>query len=174
MTTTVYGLLRQRCGLRQVDAAALHNVREDTIKSWDSGRRALSPAIIDELRRLYQLIAYAAGTLGAKIDALKRSEGEPVVIGLAHDDKDARALGFPAPAPTRPRSRWRSPPCRRRRRWSSCRELPRRSPPTRVTPCSRRCGSMMIKCEKRSAGGVCGGGDRNDPRSDRLTQQRSS
>ena len=37
--TSVYDLLRQRCGLSQQEAADVHSTRLDTIKSWCSGRR---------------------------------------------------------------------------------------------------------------------------------------
>lgn len=90
--TTVYELMRQRCGLSQQEAASFHGVRIDTVKSWCAGRNPANEQVLKELRALYQLIVHASGVLGARIDSMKGD----VFVGLAQDDTQARDLGFPA------------------------------------------------------------------------------
>lgn len=96
--TSVYDLLRLRCGLSQAEAAEFHSARLDTVKSWCSGRRPAPDGPITELRDLYGAISAAAADL-AEIVRRQRSTDEDGIrifqIGLPLDDKDARKCGFP-------------------------------------------------------------------------------
>lgn len=49
---TLYAACLARLGLSQTEAAALHDVRLDTVKSWAVGRNAPPPAVYDELRAI--------------------------------------------------------------------------------------------------------------------------
>lgn len=95
--TTAYALLLDRCGLSQREAAAFHGVRLDTVKSWSSGRNRAPAGAIEELRALYARIERAATEALAQIAALARSHCEPaeIELGLASDDHEAQALGWP-------------------------------------------------------------------------------
>lgn len=65
--TTVYDLLRQRCGLSQVEAANMHGVSLNSLQSWCTGRRTAPPGVVAELRALYLDIRRAADELGARV-----------------------------------------------------------------------------------------------------------
>jgi hypothetical protein len=92
---TCYDLLRRLAGLSQAEAAALHGVRLDTMKSWCGGRREAPPGVLDEIRTLIARQAAAAE------QALALFGGAPaaaaIELSLAVDDADARAapLGWP-------------------------------------------------------------------------------
>lgn len=98
---TIYDLLRQRCGLSQIEAAAFHDVNINTVKSWCSGRSAAPLGVLEELAELYTKINNAAEqTLrhlsGAQVDAT--STGNPIdviEIGVAVDDAEAQSIGWP-------------------------------------------------------------------------------
>lgn len=49
---TLYAACLSRLGLSQSGAAALHNVRLDTVKSWSSGRNRVPQGAWDDLREL--------------------------------------------------------------------------------------------------------------------------
>lgn len=57
---TLYAACLSRLGLSQSEAATLHNVSFDTVKSWASGRNRLPPGIWDELRAAEARIADGA------------------------------------------------------------------------------------------------------------------
>lgn len=90
---TPYRLLLFRVGLSQADAAALHKVRLDTVKSWCAGRNAAPTGVIAELRALYARQKQAAD------EALKAIAGFPEVnkieLGYAVDDAEAQTMGWP-------------------------------------------------------------------------------
>jgi len=92
---TPYALMLQACGLSIREAAAFHGVREDTVKSWSSGRaRDGHPdGPLRELRALHDRIATAAEAALALIEA--RPDAAEIEIGYPADDHEARALGFP-------------------------------------------------------------------------------
>jgi DNA-binding XRE family transcriptional regulator len=90
---TLFRLIRERCGLTREEMADVMDVRFDTLRAWDSGQRNAPAGAIADARTLYQRIAHAGGALGARIDALKKSEA---VIGLVSTEDEARAMGFPA------------------------------------------------------------------------------
>lgn len=52
---TLYAACLSRLGLSQAEAAALHEARLDTVKSWSSGRREIPAGVWADLR------AYEAG-----------------------------------------------------------------------------------------------------------------
>jgi len=90
---TAYALLLDRCGLSQREAAAIHGVRLDTVKSWSAGRNPTPAGAVEELRALYARIERAAGEALALIEGAP-PEGE-VELGLAGDDHEAQSLGWP-------------------------------------------------------------------------------
>ncbi len=91
--TTAYALMLARCGLSHREAADLHRVRLDTVKSWACGRNPVPAGAQAELRRLYAQIGRAAEEALAVINAADGADA--VEIGLASDDHEARALGWP-------------------------------------------------------------------------------
>lgn len=90
---TSYALLMQVCGLSLREAAELHAVRPDTVKSWSAGRNRPPPGVIAELRALARLIARAADEAAAMIADMP--EGADIELGYPADDHEARALGWP-------------------------------------------------------------------------------
>jgi hypothetical protein len=92
--TTAYALLLDRCGLSQREAAAFHDVRLDTVKSWSSARNNPPAGVIEELRGLYARIARAAAEAVAAIGA-GATPAEAVELGIAVDDQEAQSLGWP-------------------------------------------------------------------------------
>lgn len=92
---TPYALMLQACGLSIREAAAFHGVREDTVKSWSSGRaRDGHPdGPLRELRALHDRIAAAAEAALALIEG--RPDAAEIEIGYPADDHEAQAIGFP-------------------------------------------------------------------------------
>jgi len=95
--TSVYDLLRQRCGLSQADAADFHDTRIDTIKSWCSDRRTAPAGVLDELRDLYADISEAGDELADVVKLMPQRDANGVFfqIGAPLDSRDAIACGFP-------------------------------------------------------------------------------
>lgn len=91
--TTAYALLLARCGLSLQEAAAFHDVRLDTVKSWSSGRNRAPDGVIAELRELYDRIEDAAHQAVAVIE--RGGDSGEVELGLASDDAEAQSLGWP-------------------------------------------------------------------------------
>lgn len=91
--TSLYALLRERCGLSLREAADLHGVSHDSVVSWSSGRRRPPAGVIAELRALYERIETAAD----QIVAMAEDAGADVEIelGIASDDTEARSIGWP-------------------------------------------------------------------------------
>lgn len=93
---SLYALLRERCGLSIREAASFHDVPNDTVVSWSSGRRNAPAGVIAELRELHATIELAAAHGVAEIQSLIRDRApESIEIGLATDDHEAQQLGFP-------------------------------------------------------------------------------
>lgn len=90
---TPYDLLRRRCGLSQPEAAALHQVRLDTVKSWCTGRNRANDGVMAELRQLHEQIERVATEALAAIAAVPQAE--EIELGYATDDHEAQALGWP-------------------------------------------------------------------------------
>jgi hypothetical protein len=95
--TSVYDLLRQRCGLSQADAADFHATRIDTIKSWCSDRRTAPAGVLDELRDLYADISEAGQELADVVKLMPQRDANGIFfqVGTPLDKKDAIACGFP-------------------------------------------------------------------------------
>jgi hypothetical protein len=96
--TSVYDLLRQRCGLSQADAASFHDTRIDTIKSWCSDRRTAPAGVLDELRDLYSDISEAGIELADVVKLMppqRDANGTFFQVGTPLDNADAIACGFP-------------------------------------------------------------------------------
>jgi hypothetical protein len=93
---STYNLLRLRCGLSQAEAAALHRVRPDTVKSWCSGRNTASASVLLELQALHQKI-----TDQAKLAARNIARNRPDLDNLETfyqitTQQQARSAGWPA------------------------------------------------------------------------------
>lgn len=96
--TSVYDLLRQRCGLSQKEAANFHETRIDTVVSWCSGRRRAPQGVIDELLDLNDDIVEAGMELAYLVQLVPQiddSGNRFIRIGLPSDDEDAIVCGFP-------------------------------------------------------------------------------
>ncbi len=92
--TNIYNLLREACGLSQAEAAAFHETRLDSVKSWCSDRRNAPQGVINDLQKLARQI-HASGVAYAEL--LKITNGGDVyVIGLPSDEQDARVCSFPS------------------------------------------------------------------------------
>ena len=95
--TSVYNVLREACGVSQLEAAEnIHETRLDTVKSWSSDRRPAPQWSINQLQSLMRRI-YVSGTEYAEI-LKKTAEGNVYLIGLPHDEADAKICGFPSMA----------------------------------------------------------------------------
>lgn len=91
--TTLAGLLIDRCGLSQREAAEVLGVSINTVKSWMAGRANPRPGVIAELRALYARIERAAAEALAVI---ADAPADTVVeLGYAADDHEAQGLGWP-------------------------------------------------------------------------------
>ena len=90
---TPYALLLALSGLSQREAAELHNVRLDTVKSWSAGRNGANAGVIAELAGLIARQDRAAREALAAIEA---EAHDGIEIGYPADDAEAQALGFPA------------------------------------------------------------------------------
>jgi hypothetical protein len=93
---TPYRLLLSRVGLSQADAAALHSVRLDTVKSWCTGRNPVPAGVITDLRALYAFQRRSADEAVAL--AAKAPAGAEIELGYAVDDTEAQSLGWPCAA----------------------------------------------------------------------------
>ena len=91
-----YRLLLSRVGLSQADAASLHQVRLDTIKSWCAGRARAPAGVISELRALYGRQKRAAAEALQMI--AERPEVGQIELGYAVDDAEAEGMGWPCAA----------------------------------------------------------------------------
>ena len=91
--TSLYALLRERCGLSLREAADLHGVSHDSVVSWSSGRRIPPTGVIAELRALYVRIENAADQIVAMADDV--GPDLTIELGLASDDAEAKSIGWP-------------------------------------------------------------------------------
>jgi hypothetical protein len=97
MSTSVYNLLREACGISQSEAADhIHETRLDTVKSWSSDRRPAPEWAINQMQSMVRRIRAAGEDYASLIK--RTSQGNVFVIGLPHDDEDARVCGFPSSA----------------------------------------------------------------------------
>jgi hypothetical protein len=84
MTTPLYALLRDRCGLTIREASEFHRVSFNTVKKWSSGHRKAPDGALKELRDLYGRIE-DAGQSGDpfEMDALPCEGARDAARGLA-------------------------------------------------------------------------------------------
>lgn len=88
---TLYAACLSRLGLSQSGAAALHNVRLDTVKSWSSGRNRVPQGAWDDLRELEaQIVDRSEGIR----EAWQAQGSPPIEI----DDSEADDLALMAAA----------------------------------------------------------------------------
>jgi len=71
---TIYSACLSRLGLSHQDAAELHAVRVDTVRSWASGRRPVPEGAWSELRQLEADVAARIVTFSAQWDASGRPD----------------------------------------------------------------------------------------------------
>ena len=93
--TTVYALLLDRCGLSHREAAELHGVRLDTVKSWAAGRNQAPAGVVAQMRALYANLVQAAAHQVAFIAGPLTVNTVEIELGLARRDDEARTLGLP-------------------------------------------------------------------------------
>lgn len=72
---TLYAAALRLLGLSQSDAAGLHGVRLDTVKSWSAGRNPVPNGIWDELRHLNMMQDVAVDAALDEIDKHPDAEG---------------------------------------------------------------------------------------------------
>jgi predicted transcriptional regulator len=94
---SVFSLLIARCGLSQREAASFLGASNSAIDKWSRGARIAPPGVIDALRTLYQQQESAADEAIAQAADQAERYGWPelVELGLASDDHEAEALGWP-------------------------------------------------------------------------------
>lgn len=101
MTTSIFKILCQSCGLTIDDAASALDVRLGTIKGWWLGNRTCPASVITELRALSARQEEAAKQLAQIIldstaaDQESAAEMEKIEVGIAVDDTEAQSLGWP-------------------------------------------------------------------------------
>lgn len=97
--TSVYDMLRRRCGLSQQEAADLRGVRLDSVKSWCSGRREAPAEAVEQLRELEATIARAGAAYARLVKAkatVVEETGLPLFcVAEPLDERQARAFGWP-------------------------------------------------------------------------------
>ncbi len=86
---TLYAACLARLGLSQFEAARLHDVRLDTVKSWSSGRSPPPPDVFDDLRGIESQIVDAS-------EALREVWADAATIEI--DDSEAGDLPLMAAA----------------------------------------------------------------------------
>lgn len=94
MTTTLYGILLSATGLSHREAAALHGVKQDTVKSWSTGRNPANDGVIGGLAKIVENIQYAVDEISAKAREAEREESV-IVLEIAGDNLEAKELGWP-------------------------------------------------------------------------------
>jgi len=86
---TLYAACLARLGLSQSEAAAVHGVRLDTVKSWSSGRNPVPQGAWDDLRALEERIVAGANSM---LEAWKRVGSPPVEVNDAEGDPVTRLI----------------------------------------------------------------------------------
>lgn len=94
---TLYGLLRDRCGLSIAEAARYHGIGEQQVKDMSAGRKRTPSGIVVELRELYATIEAMAEGAIEQIEEIASQIGdaEEIEIGIASDDHEAQSVGLP-------------------------------------------------------------------------------
>lgn len=81
---TLYAACLSRLGLSQSEAAALHGVRIDTVKSWSSGRNPVPPGAWEDLRARESQIVDGSEAMH---EAWDTAGGPPIEINADDADK---------------------------------------------------------------------------------------
>ncbi|NBC37381.1 hypothetical protein GTZ99_12550 [Novosphingobium sp. FSY-8] len=84
---TLYAACLSRLGLSQAEAATLHGVRLDTVKSWSAGRNPVPQGAWDQLRQAEAAIIERAETIR---EAWELNGSPPIEINT--DGADASSL----------------------------------------------------------------------------------
>ncbi|MBU6167108.1 MAG: hypothetical protein KGQ52_13420 [Alphaproteobacteria bacterium] len=79
---TLYAACLRRLGLSLAEAAALHNVRRDTVASWSNGRNRPPAGAWDDLRRLEAAVIDRSEAMRARWADVRAD----VAIGLRDAD----------------------------------------------------------------------------------------
>ena len=90
----LYKHLMLVAGLSHREAAAFHDVRLDTIRSWSINRNPAPEGVINELTELIDRMLTA---VDQAMSAIEDQHTSPTVIelGSCSDDKEAQDLGWP-------------------------------------------------------------------------------
>lgn len=91
--TTLYALLRDRCGLSIREAAEFHRASANTVTKWSNGDRNAPPGAIEELRTLYEQIEIAADRVAEMTEEIPPDD--VVELCVVSDDHEAQSLGWP-------------------------------------------------------------------------------
>ncbi len=94
--TTLFAAILQGLGLSQSEAAAYLGVRLDTVKSWSAGRNGVPAGVWAQLHGLVVVQDNAAGELASAAKPAVKA-GAVIELGLARDNAEAQALGWPSP-----------------------------------------------------------------------------
>ncbi len=92
MKISLFGLLRQFCGLSHGEVSEVFNVSLDTAKSWSSDRRTAPPAVMNEIAYLAERIDTAADEVA---DFVVEDDESVIELGLCADDAEAQSQGWP-------------------------------------------------------------------------------
>ena len=90
---SAFKLLCYSCGLTKGDAVEFLKVNENNALSWWLGRRPCPPGVLEQLRKLFDLIDRAAVKLAQRIEA--EAEKADIELEVVATDKEAEALGLP-------------------------------------------------------------------------------
>lgn len=85
---TVFNILRQASGLSLREAAEFCEVRFDTARNWDHGRRTPPNEVINRLHDLSSRVQFVATETLSNIRELP--EPKEIIIGYAADDYEAQ------------------------------------------------------------------------------------
>jgi hypothetical protein len=85
--------LMDSCGLNVREAAAILEVREDSVRTTLRGKWRAPQGWIEELSAVYDLIESRADALCDQLEQV--AEGTVVELGYAADDAEAQDLGWP-------------------------------------------------------------------------------
>ncbi len=77
------------------EAAAFHDVRPDTVKSWSSGRNNAPQQVLDDLVNLAYAIENGADEAVYQFEMMTEKAGGVIEIGFCADDHEAQSLGLP-------------------------------------------------------------------------------
>jgi hypothetical protein len=83
---TLYAACLSRLGLSQTGAAAMHNNRVDTVKSWSSGRNPVPQGVWNDLRRYEALLVDRSEMM---LEQWQNAGSRPIEIDTSEADDTA-------------------------------------------------------------------------------------